>query len=681
MVVSHIRKRNGTEERYDRTKIRDAVMNATRAVGRDESGIPRQITREVESYLGIFFTREQRPSVEQIQDLVEKILVEKGYADIAKAYILYREQRAKLRNTRTLLEDASSMIDSYLDRKDWKVKENSNMSYSLQGLNNYIASEVTGYYWLHQIYTPRVRDAHIAGDLHVHDLSNLSVYCCGWDLQDLLTTGFRGVPTKIGSGPPRHFRSALGQIVNFFYTLQGEAAGAQAFANVDTYLAPYIAADGLSYGEVRQAVQEFVFNLNVPTRVGFQTPFTNITMDLVVPGSLKNTPAYVGGEEYGLLGHYQREMDMFNRAFAEVMLDGDVDGKVFPFPIPTYNITREFDWDNQVLEPVWEMTAKYGIPYFANFVNSDMDPDDARSMCCRLRLDNRELRKRGGGLFGANPMTGSIGVVTVNLPRLGYLASTEEEFFARLDDLMDIARESLETKRKVLERLTDEELYPFSRFYLRSVRQSSGRYWNNHFGTIGINGMNEALRNFAGRDLGSSEGVAFAQRVMEHMRERMRRYQEETGNLYNLEATPAEGAAYRFARSDMEQFGDDIVFANSDEVREMGAPPYYTNSSHLPVGYTSDLFEALTLQDPLQELYTGGTVFHCFLGQRLPSGAAVRTLVSRIAAGFRLPYFTITPTFSICPIHGYIPGEHEFCPYCDQEAAREKSEALCASEA
>ncbi len=678
MSIRYIEKRDGSKDIFDSKKIRYAVIKATKAVERTEPDtIADEITLEVVSYLNIFFNKEGIPTVEQVQDLVEKILIEKGYADIAKAYILYREQHAKLRDTRELLGNAAQMVNKYLEKIDWKVNENSNMSYSLQGLNNYIASEVTAQYWLGEIYPPQIRENHIGGDFHIHDLNNLSVYCCGWDLQDLLLSGFTGVHTKIGSKPAKHFRTALGQIVNFFYTMQGESAGAQAFSNFDTYLAPFVYYDELNYREVKQAMQEFVFNLNVPTRVGFQTPFTNITMDLIPPSSIKSLPAIIGGkfqEKY--LGEFQTEMDMLNRAFAEIMLEGDASNKVFPFPIPTYNITSDFCWDNEILEPVWEMTSKYGIPYFSNFVNSDMDPDDARSMCCRLRLDNRELRKRGGGLFGSNPMTGSIGVVTLNMPRIGYLAGNENDFLQRTFDLMDIARESLEIKRKILERFTTHNLYPYSKFYLRNIKESSGKYWNNHFNTIGLNGMNEAAINFMGKDLSSTEAIAFCTRVMEAMKERMVQFQEETGNLYNLEATPAEGATYRFAKTDKERFGNSIICANEKNYREYGADPYYTNSSQLPVGYTDDIFEALSLQDDLQTLYTGGTVFHGFLGESMPSGKSTKLLVRRIAENFRLPYYTITPTFSICPIHGYIQGEHEFCPYCDQEIGYSAKEII-----
>ena len=676
MSIHYIEKRDGSKDIFDSTKIAGAVGKAARAVGRAESDIiAEEISEEVVSYLNIFFSKEGIPSVEQVQDLVEKILIEKGYAGIAKAYILYREQHAKLRDTRELLGNATRMVNQYLDKIDWKVNENSNMSYSLQGLNNYIASEVTAQYWLHEIYPQSIREHHINGDFHLHDLNNLSVYCCGWDLQDLLMSGFTGVQTKVGSKPARHFRTALGQIVNFFYTMQGESAGAQAFSDFDTYLAPFIYYDRLGYDEVKQAMQEFIFNLNVPTRVGFQTPFTNITMDLVPPASLSSLPAIIGGRFMEKdMGEFQKEMDMLNRAFAEIMLEGDASNKVFPFPIPTYNITSDFNWDNEVLDPVWEMTAKYGIPYFSNFVNSDMDPEDARSMCCRLRLDNRELRKRGGGLFGSNPMTGSIGVVTLNMARIGFLSSSEEEFIDRTFVLMEVARDSLEIKRKVLERFTDYNLYPYSRFYLRNIKEASGKFWNNHFNTIGINGMNEAMLNFMGKDLGSAEAIEFSIKVMEKMKGEMLRFQEETGNLYNLEATPAEGATYRFARLDKDTYGNDIICANETNYRNLGAEPYYTNSSQLPVNYTDDIFEALSLQDDIQTRYTGGTVFHGFLGESMPSGKSTKTLIKRIAENFRLPYYTITPTFSICPIHGYIPGEHEYCPYCDAEIGYGKNE-------
>lgn len=667
-MVNKIKKRDGRKVPFDEKKITNAVLKAARAVGRKKDEIGEEVTQDVISYLNIFFADGGIPTVEQIQDLVEKILIEKGYADIAKAYIIYREQHAKLRDTKKLFKGAMNVISSYLDRSDWKVNENSNMGFSLQGLNNHISSEITSQYWLHEIYPKEIRDLHINGDIHIHDLDNLSVYCCGWDLQDLLLTGFGGVATKIESKPPKHFRTALGQIVNFFYTLQGEAAGAQAFSNFDTYLAPFIYYDQLSYDEVKQSLQEFVYNMNVPTRVGFQTPFTNITMDLIPSPAIANQPAIIGGQFMDKsLGEFQKEMNMLNKAFAEIMLEGDAKGRVFSFPIPTYNITKDFNWDNEILNPIWEMTAKYGIPYFSNFVNSDMSPDDARSMCCRLRLDNRELRKRGGGLFGANPMTGSIGVVTLNMPRIGYLSNTEEEFIERVFYLMERAKDSLEIKRKVLERLTEAGLYPYSKFYLRDIKKRFNNYWQNHFNTIGLNGMNEAMLNFIGKDIGTKEGKEFAVKVMKKMRKKLVEFQEETGNMYNLEATPAEGTSYRFAKLDKDKFDNKIIAANEDRVRFENADPYYTNSTHLPVGYTDDIFTALELQDELQTLYTGGTVIHGFLGEHMPSIQSTKNLVKRIAENFKLPYYTITPTFSICPVHGYIPGEHEYCPKCDAE--------------
>lgn len=668
-MVNFIMKRDGREVSFNESKINNAVLKASKAVGRDNENIANEITQAVLSYLNIFFKDNGIPKVEQIQDLVEKILIEKGYSDIAKAYILYREQHAKLRNTKRVFDDALNVVNGYLDMSNWKINENSNMGFSLQGLNNHISSEISNQYWLQEIYPKEIRDLHSNGDLHIHDLSILSVYCCGWDLHDLLLTGFGGVPTKVESAPPKHFRTALGQIVNFFYTLQGEAAGAQAFANFDTYLAPFVYYDNLTYRQVKQSMQEFIYNMNVPTRVGFQTPFTNITMDLIPSPSISKQPAIIGGKAMNkTLGEFQEEMNMINRAFAEIMLTGDAKGRVFSFPIPTYNITKDFDWDNSVYEPIWEMTSKYGIPYFSNFINSDMDPDDARSMCCRLRLDNRELRKRGGGLFGANPMTGSIGVVTINLPRIGYLAKTKDDFLHRLDKLMVAAKESLEIKRKVLERFTDTGLYPYSKFYLRDIKKRFNNYWQNHFNTIGIHGMNEALINFMQKDIGSTEGLNFALNIMDFMRNKMLEFQEETDNMYNLEATPAEGTSYRFAKLDKERY-QSIIVANEERVQKNNADPYYTNSTHLPVGYTDDIFNALEFQDELQSKYTGGTVLHGFIGERMPSPESTKLLVKRIAENFKLPYYTITPSFSVCPVHGYLAGEHEYCPKCDAENA------------
>ncbi len=674
MTLKYVLKRNGKQVPFDSSKIENAVLKAAGAVNSDNKNIGKEITEEVISYLNIFFKDEGIPQVEQIQDLVEKVLIEKGYADIAKAYILYREQHSKMRDAQRIFDDALNSMGKYLDRSDWKVNENSNMGYSLQGLNNFISSEVTAQYWLQEIYPSEVRKKHTEGDFHIHDLGNLSVYCCGWDLEDFLMTGFKGVPTKIESKPPKHLKSALGQIVNFFFTLQGESAGAQAFSNFDTYLAPFIAYDNLDYKEVKQAIQEFLFNVNVPTRVGFQTPFTNITMDLEVPGYLAEQPVIIGGEyQEHTYGEFQKEMNLLNKAFAEVMIAGDAKHRTFSFPIPTYNITKNFDWDNPVLDPVWEMTAKFGIPYFSNFVNSDMNPEDARSMCCRLRLDNTELRKRGGGLFGSNPMTGSIGVVTLNMPRIGYLANSEEDFINRTFALMDTAQESLEIKRKILENFTEQGLYPYAKFYLRNIKKRFDEYWKNHFNTIGLNGMNEALLNFMNKDISTPEGQNFAIKVMKKMQERLVVYQEETSNMYNLEATPAEGTSYRLARIDKEKFGNKIMAANEDKVRSDDVDPYYTNSTHLPVGFTDDIFTALDLQDRLQQIYTGGTVFHGFLGENMPNIESTKLLVKRIAENYALPYYTITPTFSICPVHGYLPGAHEYCPICASEGGGDEN--------
>jgi ribonucleoside-triphosphate reductase len=590
------------------------------------------------------------------------MLIENGNARTAKAYILYRKQHQDQRELAAILSDAD-MVDQYLEIEDWRVRENSNMSYSLQGLNNYLSSTVIAKYWISRIYPPNIAEAHFSGDMHIHDLGVLGAYCVGWDLRDLLSSGFGGVPGKIESKPAKRFRTALGQAVNFFYTLQGEAAGAQAFSNFDTLLAPFIRYDHLGYKEVEQAIQEFFFNMNVPTRVGFQTPFTNITLDLTVPDFMKNEAAIVGGKlANDTYGDMQPELDMFNAAFAEVMSQGDSKGRVFTFPIPTYNVTKDFGWDSPIAEKVFEMTAKYGVPYFSNFINSDMKPEDVRSMCCRLRIDNRELRKRGGGFFGANPLTGSIGVVTLNMPRIGYLSKDEDEFFERLENVMETAKDSLEIKRKVLETFTENGLYPYSRHYLRDIKEKEGRYWKNHFATIGLVGLNEAIMNLLGGNIATLEGLDFAVRVLTFMRDRLSDFQEQTGSIYNLEATPAEGTSYRLARIDKRKYPD-ILTANERHVTK-GAEPFYTNSSQLPVDYEGDLFEALEHQDKVQTLYTGGTVFHIFLGERLHSWKAAVDLVKKVAWNSHLPYFTLTPTFSVCTTHGYINGEHKQCPTC-----------------
>jgi ribonucleoside-triphosphate reductase len=662
-MFENIRKRDGRVVEFDSSKITSAVARAGKATGefgeRDAKKLTlRVLTLAHELRLGSI------PEVEEIQDIVERVLLDSPFHRSAKAYILYREQHAQIRAIAT--KKSVDLVENYIQMLDWKIKENSNMCYSLQGLNNYISSDITSEYWLNRIYPPKIRRAHKGGDFHIHDLSLLSVYCVGWDLQDLFRQGFKGVSGKVESAPPKHLRSALGQIVNFFYTLQGEAAGAQAISNFDTLLAPFVRYDHLEYRQVKQALQEFVFNINIPTRVGFQTPFTNITMDLQAPPTLKHQPVVVGGtEREETYGAFQAEMDMLNRAFAEVMIEGDAKGRAFTFPIPTYNITKDFDWENPNLGMIWRMTGKYGIPYFSNFVNSDLLPEEARSMCCRLRLDNRELLKRGGGLFGANPLTGSIGVVTVNLPRIAYLSKNEDDFFNRLRDMILLSGESLSIKRKVLEKFTDQNLYPYSRFYLREIRKGSGLYWKNHFSTIGIVGMNEACLNFLGTPIASDTGLRFSLKVMDFIREVIAGMQVETNELFNLEATPAEGTSFRLAMLDKEKFPK-ILCANEHEYGN-GSAPFYTNSTHLPVNYTDDIFETLTLQDALQAKYTGGTVLHIYLGEQVDDIAAVKGLIRKVVTRFRLPYFTLTPVFSVCPSHGYLNGKQERCGICDTE--------------
>ncbi len=673
-TITQIRKRSGKIVNFDQEKITGAVYRALESAEERNKRTARKLSDQAVKELNRKFHALTIPAVEEIQDIVEEVLITNKKIRAAKAFILYRDQRARIRELKKTQEtsaliNSNDIMEDYLKQADWRVKENSNMSFSLQGLNNHLSSIISSNYWLNKVYTANIRNAHQKGDFHLHDLQLLAPYCAGWDLKDLLIQGFRGVSGKIEAGPARHFRSVLGQIVNFFYTLQGEVAGAEAFSNFDTYLAPFIRYDKLDFRGAKQCLQEFLFNINVPTRVGFQTPFTNVTMDLKPPASIAGENVVVGGkvrrEKYG---DFQKEMDMLNIAFAELMMEGDAKGRVFTFPIPTYNITKDFAWETPVASKVFDMTAKYGIPYFSNFINSDMDPDDARSMCCRLRLDNRELKKRGGGLFGANPLTGSIGVVTVNLPRIGYLAKNKKDFFARLTNIMQIARESLEIKRKVLEDLADGGLYPYARYYLTGVKERFGGFWQNHFSTIGIIGMNEAMLNFAsvGDTIASKKGKKFALEVLDFMRERIMDFQNATNHLYNLEATPAEGTTRRLANIDKKEYPD-IIVANDEAVCGRDATPYYTNSSQLPVHHTDDLFEELDLQDEMQTKYTGGTVLHAFVGEALPSPATVKRLVQKITAKYHLPYFTITPTFSICPKHGYLSGEHKFCPKCDKE--------------
>lgn len=666
--MEKILKRDGKIVEFNSEKITSAIQKAAETTNEFDIQTARKLTRQVlEITKKLVEEKKDKlriPSVEEIQDIVETVLLSSEYKKTAKNYILYREQHSRLRD---FIQNANvDMVDDYLKKLDWQVRENSNMTYSIQGLNNYLASNLSKSYWLNKIYSKKVKEAHINGDIHIHDLNIVAGYCVGWDLKDLLNGGFRGVEGKVQSKAPKHFRTALMQMANFLYTMQGEAAGAQAFSNFDTLLAPYIKYDGISYNEVKQAMQEFIFNLNVPTRVGFQTPFTNITMDLTVPNYFKDEFVTIGGEiKKETYSSFQNEMNMINKAFFEIMMEGDATGQVFTFPIPTYNITKDFDFDNPELKGLWEMTAKYGVPYFSNFINSNMNPEDARSMCCRLRIDNRELEYRGGGLFGSNPLTGSIGVVTINLPKIGYLAKNEKEFFEMLKQKMDIAKESLEEKRKIIEHLTENGLYPYTKYYLRDIKKRFNKYWKNHFSTIGLIGANEACLNLLGVNIADKKGLEFANKIMDFMTDVIIDYKKETGNNYNLEASPAEGASYRLAKKDKENYPD-IIVANEKEYKK-GAKPFYTNSTQLPVNFTDDIFEALNLQDELQAKYTGGTVIHIFAGERIYDLDVMKNLVKKICTNYKLPYFTFTPTFSICKTHGYIAGEHFKCPKCNEE--------------
>ncbi|MBU5677090.1 ribonucleoside triphosphate reductase [Alkaliphilus sp. MSJ-5] len=660
MAVSKVQKRNGEIVDFDGSKIKDAIFAAAKSVGG---------TNEVKatklSKMSIEIINETYgagvPSVEDIQDIVEKVLIEEGHAKTAKAYILYRKKQEEIREVKNLFMDAERMIEEYVNLEDWRVNENANMGFSLQGLNNHIVESISKKYWLNKIYRKELRDAHIKGDLHIHDLGLLAPYCCGWDLEDFLKRGFKGAKGKVESRPPKHFESALGQLVNLLYTLQGEAAGAQAVSSIDTYLAPFIYYDNLGYEQVKKSMQRFIFNLNVPTRVGFQTPFTNITLDITPHELLRKQPVMICGKLMDkTYGEFQKEMDMFNLAFCEVMMEGDGAGRAFSFPIPTVNITKDFPWNSEVVNSIMDMTRKFGTPYFANFLNSDLSPEDIRSMCCRLRLDNRELRKRGGGLFGANPLTGSINVVTLNMGRIGYLSNSMEEFKKRVRELMEISKEICETKRDVLEKYMDAGLYPYSRYYLEGVKNATGGYFKNHFSTIGLNGMNEACINLLGVDITTEEGNEFAVEIMEFMNRVIQIFQEETGSLWNLEASPAEGAAYRFARIDKKMYPK-IYTQGENE-------PYYTNSTQLPVNYTKDVFEAVELQEKLQSLYTGGTVFHGFIGEEIKDVETCKMLIKKVMERSSIPYFTVSPTFSICSDHGYLSGEHFECPECGRDA-------------
>ena len=656
-MVQYVFKRNGETQEFNIEKISNAIFKAAKSVGGENEEQAMELAKEVEKVVAETYSNGSIPTVEEIQNIVEKVLIENRHAKTAKAYILYREKRTGARQTNALIGATIDLFNNYLDDKDWLIKENANMNRSIAGLNNYVREAFTKQFWLNEIYPTEIREAHQSGAIHLHDLGFFGAYCVGWDLKAILLEGFQGYTSKICSSAPKHLRSFLGQIVNCTFTTQGESAGAQAWSSFDTYCAPFVRLDNLSYDDVKQCLQEFVYNINVPTRLGFQCPFSNITLDIKCPKTLKDQPIIVGGEPQNTTyGEYQKEMDIINKAFCEVMLEGDAKGRVFTFPVPTINITKDFDWDSEVVDSIMDITCKYGIPYFANYVNSDLSPEDAVSMCCRLRLDVSELRKRGGGLFGSNPLTGSIGVVTLNLPRIGYMAKDETEYFSLLSKYSDIAKKSLELKRKVIEAQTDNGLYPYSKFYLRSVKQRTGGYWSNHFNTIGIVGMNESLLNFMGKDITTPEGQAFALKVMNYLRQKMVEYQQDGGNQYNLEATPAEGTSARLAKLDKKLFPD-IITAGKDAVS-------YTNSTQIPVEYTDDIFKVISLQDELQSLYTGGTVLHLYLGEKIEDKQVCKNLIKKIFSTSKMPYISITPTFSICETHGYIAGEHFECPEC-----------------
>ena len=668
IMPEHLVKRDGSVKPFDAAKITAAIAKAGKATG--EFGEKRaQEMCETLVIPKIKSLNLVTPNIEQVQDAVEHALFDSGYFATLRAYIVYREQRAKSRDAKKSWVNVESSINEYLDQLDWRVNANANQGYSLGGLILNVSGKVVANYWLNYIYTPEIGAAHRNADIHIHDLDMLSGYCAGWSLRTVLTEGFNGVPGKVEAGAPKHLSSATGQIVNFLGTMQNEWAGAQAFSSFDTYMAPYIRKDHLPYHEVLQCIQELIYNLNVPSRWGTQTPFTNLTFDWTCPEDLKHQHPVIGGEEQPLTyGELQAEMDMINRAYIEVMMKGDAKGRVFTFPIPTYNMTPDFDWDSPNALRLFDMTARYGLPYFQNFINSELKPNMIRSMCCRLQLDLRELLKRGNGLFGSAEQTGSLGVVTVNCARLGYLyKGNEEELYKRLDHLLDLAKQSLEIKRKVIQRHIDQGLFPYTKRYLGTLR--------NHFSTIGVNGINEMIRNFTGDtdDITTDWGHAFAVRFLDHVRERLVQFQAETDHMYNLEATPAEGTTYRFAKEDKKRFPN---------ILQAGTPknPYYTNSSQLPVGFTDDPFQALEMQEDLQKKYTGGTVLHLYMNEAISSAEACRDLVRRTLTRFRLPYITITPTFSICPKHGYIPGRHDFCPICDAELIAKKRAALAAKE-
>ncbi len=663
-------KRSGEIADYDRTKIESAIGKAIEAVEkRKDPDRAAQLTDMVEEKLRIQLAGNRAhsiPAIEEIQDIVESVLIENKEVEVAKAYILYRARHEAMRDAKSLMIDINKTMDGYLAQSDWRVNENANVNFSLGGLILHNSGTITANYWLNNIYSKEIAEAHKTAAFHIHDLSMFSGYCAGWSLRQLIVEGLGGVPDKITSTPATHLSTLVNQIVNFLGIMQNEWAGAQAFSSFDTYLAPFIRADHLTEKQVRQCIQSYIYGVNTPSRWGSQAPFTNITLDWVCPDDLKNKKAIVGGKEQDYTyGDCQKEMDMINKVFIELMIEGDANGRGFAYPIPTYNITRDFDWNSENAKLLFTMTAQYGTPNFQNFVNSDLNPSDVRSMCCRLQLDKRELRRRGGGLFGADEFTGSIGVVTINMPQIGYLAKDETEFYKRLDYLMELAKESLCTKRKVIQKLYDGGLFPYTRRYLKTLV--------NHFNTIGLCGMNECCLNFLGVNITDPKGKAFAEKVLQHMREKMQDFQEETGDLFNLEATPAESTSYRLARHDKEQFPD-IITSGTNE-------PFYTNSSQLPVDYTADVFEALDHQESLQTKYTGGTMFHVFMGEALKDWKSCADLVRTIASKYRIPFFTVSPTYSICKIHGYLIGQQFECPKCKAEKEKALKEKLKALEA
>lgn len=651
-MITTLRKREGKIVPFDSFKIANAIFKAAESVGGKDFGLALSLAKQVEEIINAKFHPNSIPAVEEIQDIVERVLIENGHARVAKSFILYREQHRKIRSAKNLVLDIANTMNGYLKQEDWRVNENSNVNYSLGGLILHNSGAITANYWLEHIYSHDIAEAHRNGEIHIHDLSMFSGYCAGWSLRQLIAEGLSGVKNKISSRAPKHLSTLIQQMVNFLGVLQNEWAGAQAFSSVDTYLAPFVRVDNLSYREVKQNIQSFIFGVNTPSRWGSQAPFTNVTFDWIVPDDLKDQSAIVGGKKLDLTyGDCQKEMDMINKAFIEVILEGDSEGRGFAYPIPTYNLTDNFDWDCENASLLFKMTGKYGTPYFQNFINSDLDPCDVRSMCCRLQLDKRELRKRGGGLFGADEFTGSIGVVTINMPRIGYLSNTKEDYFSQLDHYMTVARDSLEIKRKIITKLMDQGLFPYTQRYLR--------HWNNHFSTIGLIGMNESALNFMGKDLSEPEAREFAIEVLQHMREKLISFQEETGHLYNLEATPGEGTSYRLAKSDRKKFSRMIIPGGDD--------PYFTNSTQLPVNMTDDIFSALDMQNDIQKMYTGGTVFHGLIGESIDDVKTCKKLVRKIAEKYEIPYFTITPTFSVCQLHGYLKGEQPSCPNCGEE--------------